>query len=132
MGEYVVVQINTDRKDGKWMDYSRTDAATAWRYWTRQECITQGRLRVKHWISDEVLSSAQLEVMAEDPNGYEGRAPSEWWTVKLTYEDGTEATGFTGALYVMGALIMRLSGQAGKGHGDLVDVHATPGGRRSE
>lgn len=126
-----MVQITSAVTDNRWMDYSRTDAATALRYWTRQEYITQGRLRAKHWISGDVLSSAQLEVMAEDPNGYEDRPPREWWLVKLTYEDGTEATGFTGALYVMGALIMRLSSLAGKGHGDLVDVHATPGGRNA-
>lgn len=132
MGEFVVVQITSAvADDGKWMDYSRTDAATAWRYWTRQEHVTQGKLRCKHWISGDVLSSAQLEVMAEDTSQYESKPPREWWLVTLTYEDGTEATGFTGVLYRMGDTVMRLSVLAGEGHGDLVSVHATAAGRNA-
>lgn len=73
VGEYVVIQVRSDKTGGEWLDYGRTSAGQARVFLGDKASSTY---RAKHWVTGELLDSDQLKIMDREPHKrYEFDAP---------------------------------------------------------
>lgn len=74
MGDFVVIQIKSERTGGEWLDYARTDAGTA-RMHMAAMTRDNREYRAKHWITGDLLTPGQLGTMAEHLEWFEEQPP---------------------------------------------------------